>query len=461
MRVFTSGKWQDGFLDYHRGSDEYRIAVKEWQDLKRIHGLYFVRPKSLRLVLSYVKEVGLRLTVRKILSRLGEGYRNEKYAARGLGVILESADPGRFPVGSLVRFSASVTPRAERIVVRENEIARAEEPSAVSGGLSGQSAVQEVRKGTAPPGSKKTAVLFGYGHYAKVNIIPNIKKRLFLQCIHEIDPTQIPRKSSDKITWDTSPVFRQSEKYDAAFIAGYHHTHAPLAIAALERGMDVVVEKPVVTEELDLQKLLEVAGKSKSRVFASFHKRHSPFNDFVFSDLGIKRGEPFHYHCLVYEAALPKLHWYRWPESKSRLFADGCHWVDHFLFLNNFGWPKSIKVDPGPNGAVNCSIRLENGSYFTMVLTTLGSGRVGVRDYIEMRAGEATVSVRDGAEYTAENGERIVRKKRINKTKCYKEMYCDFANRIAEGGDGDTLGSIRILSEVMFGLEAELKKVIR
>jgi len=297
MKVLINGKLEDGFLDYHRSPSQYRIKVKTWESLEKISGLYFIRPKSLVLVWSYLKEIGPKAVFHKIRSRLGESPRNEKYKATGAGVVVESADSNKFPAGSWIKFSLPAISQAERIVVNEENIAEIEKDHPKSVSIS-PGEIQEIRRSKTEKVRGKSAVLFGYGNYAKVNIIPNIKKHLSLSAIHEIDPTQIPRNPDKKITWDTNPDFRDEESYDAALIAGYHHTHAPLAVKALNRGMSAVVEKPIVTEEKDLADLLIATGKPEAKIFASFHKRYSPLNKFIRKDLNLADGKPFNYHCV-------------------------------------------------------------------------------------------------------------------------------------------------------------------
>src|SRR5207302_6192153 len=87
-------------------------------------------------------------------------------------------------------------------------------------------------------------------------------------------------------------------------------------------------------EQLD--KLLASMRKHDGKVFACFQRRYLPFNAFLRSDLDAPPGSPISYHATVFEVPLPRRHWYRWPNSASRLVSNGCHWIDHFLFLNGF-----------------------------------------------------------------------------------------------------------------------------
>ena len=80
---------------------------------------------------------------------------------------------------------------------------------------------------------------------------------------------------------------------------------------------------------------------------------------------------------------LPKLHWYSWPNSGSRLLSNGCHWIDYFLFLNAFSPVTNYSLKVAKNGDSNVFVELENKAVFTMVLTDLGSSRLGVREHIK------------------------------------------------------------------------------
>ena len=121
-----------------------------------------------------------------------------------------------------------------------------------------------------------------------------------------------------------------------------------------------MIEKPIAVDRNQLQDLLAAMESSTGQIFECFQKRYSPFNAWVRDDLGIEPNAPISYHCIVFEEPLPRLHWYRWPNSKSRLVSNGCHWIDHFLHLNNFAPPLTHDLTIGPRGTLNVSIELKN-----------------------------------------------------------------------------------------------------
>lgn len=63
---------------------------------------------------------------------------------------------------------------------------------------------------------------------------------------------------------------RESE-LDAVILATPHHLHAPMSLAALERGLHVYVEKPIATRISDADRVVEAASRA-GRVLAVGHQ---------------------------------------------------------------------------------------------------------------------------------------------------------------------------------------------
>jgi hypothetical protein len=509
MRVLGGNQWRGGFLDPHRGPGEYRVQVLAWKNLERLDGLYFVRPPSLRLLWNYSREIGPRELLRKVRSRGQERARNEKYCAIGVGRILEPAGDARFPQGQLVAFVAPCHPACvERLVLPapllipiesgQRPLLAAGEilydpirgdgagtdpwwtplrgwsplagsplsPEAIALALrravdllqctpwqrarrlrsdaSDRVSERTVRRAGRSAARRQSAVLFGYGNYAKTVILPNVKPWLSVEAIHEIDPTQMPQRRGGRLCWDTSPGPREDEEYDVYLIAGFHHTHAPLAIHAMQRGACAVVEKPIVVDRAQLDDLLTVMREgSGGRLFCCFHKRYLPLNELALRDLALRPGDPVSYHCIIYEVPLPELHWYRWPHSR----------MDHFLYLNDFCDTRSIDLRVGLDGTLSCAVELENGAFFTMALTDQGSERIGLQEYIELRARGVTVRMINSSIYSAEGRDRILRRAKMGKYESYHTMYRQIGRRIREGAAGDSIHSVKASAELMLALE--------
>ena len=495
----------DPWLDPVRG---VRIQVLEWYSFFPIHDQFIEQPRSIRMIWNYFRRVGALAVWQKIRSRLNEKSRDCKVAAIGIGVVLDASGNILFKSGDSVFFFACNHPVSpSRICVDSSFVMQllGEDANASFGkqsfdlpeelnpyvGWSMFSGVnidtERVRQGlqkiserikgigakrgeitvddseiteyTSLPvhlDSRPTAVLFGLGNYAKVQIIPIIKKNLNLRRIHDVDPDQFLHVRASSFALDVSPLPRKNDKYDAWFIAGYHHTHAGLAIDALNAGAYAVIEKPIATtweQYNDLEKVIQT--NSTSRFFACFHKRYSELHGLALSDLSVNIGQPIDMHCIVYEIPLPRLHWYNWPNSGSRLISNGCHWLDYFMFVNDYVSVSDCGVWKARGSDIAVFVRLENAAYFVMSLTDTGSQRLGVRDTIELRSGGVTVCMIDGSIYESENRSKIFRKKKINPIHAYRRMYQLISEKIVAGSPGDSLESLRS-TKLTLRLEDEL-----
>jgi predicted dehydrogenase len=304
--------------------------------------------------------------------------------------------------------------------------------------------------------SKLSGVLFGYGQYAKTNIIPNVKDSIDIVKVHEIDSCQIGDITTFPFCSDTSPLMRDEENYDVYFIAGYHHTHADLALKALNKGAWAVVEKPIVTSWEQLHQLEQILKNTSSKLFACFQKRYLSFNNYIWSDLEVEKGEPINFYCIVYEVPLPKYHWYRWNNSKSRIVSNGCHWIDYFLFLNNFCEINNYSLCLMGNGDVVCTAELSNGGCFSMTLTEQGSNRIGLEEHIELRSNNRTIRIDNSSKYISENQEKVIRREKINKLSVYPKMYKTITKKIANNESGDDWSSLYPSSFLMLKYQDEI-----
>ena len=498
MRVLTD-KWEDGYLDYALLEQQIRIKTAEWTVIDTVTGQFAEHKRSVRLLYNYWKAVGLKYVVMKVISRLKEANRNKKYIAFGYGEIIESRSTDH-KTGEFVYFmttnspqlldypvidapfvlkgapilpkdfdtiSFSITTLPQNILTEINDYKGYSaysqntintpklagllrklipflEKSTPTATKYPHTNKYQIQLNTALPATtnsrKPTAVVLGWGQYAKVCLSPNIQKSINLIKIHEIDPLQLGNDLVGKnIAYDTQPNPNTDENFDVYFAAGYHHTHTEIAVFALERQKYAVVEKPLATTWQDYNTLKSHVATTQ-KLFGCFHKRYSPFNKEVLRDFGIKKtgDTPICYYTTVFEVPLPELHWYNWSSACSRIVSNGCHWIDHFLWFNDY--------EPVTKMGLNVStdlrdmvlfLEIASGATFNMVLTDKGSPSIGVRDYIELRANGATIKMTDSESYEYESAEGIKRHLRINKVRSYNDMYAIISEKINKGEQGD------------------------
>jgi predicted dehydrogenase len=76
----------------------------------------------------------------------------------------------------------------------------------------------------------------------------------------------------------TDPIaLMDSGLVDAVLIATPHDSHTPLAVAALERGLHVLLEKPVAVHKAECERLIAAYDPARGQVFAAmFNQRTDP-----------------------------------------------------------------------------------------------------------------------------------------------------------------------------------------
>lgn len=117
----------------------------------------------------------------------------------------------------------------------------------------------------------------GSAHAEMMQDIKNVE----LVAVCDINPKAIdrlPEKIREKVTFYTaSEEFFKHEGLQAVLIAVPHYFHVDLAIAAMENGKHVIVEKPISVHKAEAQRLIDAAAKFPELVrSAMFNQRTLP-----------------------------------------------------------------------------------------------------------------------------------------------------------------------------------------
>lgn len=508
MDALTVG-WTRGLLDYTPLEGERLVDVHGWVEVAPVPEQYFVRERDWRVLSGYVAAYGVRGAAAKVRSRLAESGRNVKRVSVGVGRVAGTGEPVCFvacnhprcvtrlavPPSLTAPWPHALPPPLQFVAAEAGGAALADgqlaswagwlalcgepPPDALSwlGLRTGRvaellSSGQEVpvshppvrqrspqTEGSAAPGGpdgELDTIVFGYGNHTKTAILPFLDARLRLQRVHDIDPVQLGTAEGSRVELDTSPVLRPADRPAFVVGAGYHHTHAPLAVEAVARGAAVAIEKPLATTMEQYESL--VGAAERGRVFGGFHRRYALPTVWAHEDLAPLDGAPVSYHAIVFEVPLPSRHWYRWPASGTRLLSNGCHWIDHFLLFNDYAAVRSQEVQESSNGDVFVTIELVNGASFSLVLTEHGSARVGLRETVELRSRDRTIRIVDSERYAAEDGRRVIRRRRHRRNAGHGRMYRAISKAVADGDPGDAMRTFAS-SRVSLELDARLRRL--
>lgn len=170
---------------------------------------------------------------------------------------------------------------------------------------------------------------------------------------------------------------------DAVLIATRHDRHASMALAALEAGKHVLLEKPLVLAAPDLAKFrafFEARGEGGSPVLLTGHnRRFSPHSAALARALAGRR-LPLALDYRVNAGSLPRDHWLYGAEGGGRNLGEACHMYDLLGFLTGSRCTRvQAQAGPSPGAGLrrddNFSVLLgfEDGSVATLLYTALGA----------------------------------------------------------------------------------------
>ncbi|MBC7932158.1 MAG: bi-domain-containing oxidoreductase [Rubrivivax sp.] len=118
-----------------------------------------------------------------------------------------------------------------------------------------------------------------------------------------------------------------------AIVATRHDTHAELTRLALERGLDVFVEKPLALDDAELDAVLEAAPRSRGRLTVGFNRRHSPHARAA-KEFFKDTSAPLSMLYRVNAGRVPRSHWTQDPrEGGGRIVGEVCHFIDFMHFI--------------------------------------------------------------------------------------------------------------------------------
>jgi predicted dehydrogenase len=113
------------------------------------------------------------------------------------------------------------------------------------------------------------------GSFHLRNLLDNKIQRVSVTAICDLDPATLGKYPDLKHFTDSAALIR-SGLVDAVLVVTPHYAHTTIGIDALQRGLHVLVEKPVSVHVADAQKLF-AAHANKKQVFAAmFNQRTDP-----------------------------------------------------------------------------------------------------------------------------------------------------------------------------------------
>lgn len=206
-----------------------------------------------------------------------------------------------------------------------------------------------------------------YGAYAlrypqELNIVgaaePDVKRREKLAAEHDIPPEHLFR--------DWKEVFARPKFADLVVISTQDQMHVQPAIAAMQHGYNLLLEKPIAPTLAECLKLEQIAAEHDVSISVSHVLRYTPFfrtlkryldNGAVGELRGIQLNENIgHIH---YAHSYVRGNWRNSTVSSPMILAKSCHDMDILLYLtgkdcislSSYGSRGSFSAEKAPAGA--------------------------------------------------------------------------------------------------------------
>jgi predicted dehydrogenase len=159
---------------------------------------------------------------------------------------------------------------------------------------------------------------------------------------------------------------------DVLAVATPDHLHTPPILAALEKGVHVITEKPMALDANEADAIVEAARKAGCLVGVDMHKRYDPDHLRIRDAIAREIGHPLYGRAVLEEPLEVSTQVFRkWAEKSDPFSYVGCHWTDLFIAyfgvkpvsLHAVGQKKKLREEYGMDAfdAVQVKVQFDNG----------------------------------------------------------------------------------------------------
>ncbi|WP_159884917.1 Gfo/Idh/MocA family protein [Paenibacillus puerhi] len=214
--------------------------------------------------------------------------------------------------------------------------------------------------------TKKRYVICGVSARANGMFIRNMLDTFQAYCeivgLLDADPARFRNCFAKFPALSGKPVYRpdqfdqmiQETKPDVILVAGADHTHADYIVKGLERNLDVISEKPMVTTGADCKRVLDAQAASHGRLYVAFNYRYSPVHTrikelILEGRVGRITSVDLNWYLDTYHGAS---YFKRWNRKRSHSGGLSIHKSTHHFDLVNW-WIDQVPLEAFSYGALH------------------------------------------------------------------------------------------------------------
>lgn len=266
-----------------------------------------------------------------------------------------------------------------------------------------------------PDAQGRNVAIIGCGNYAFSNIAYYLKKHDagFLRAAFDIAPHRalsLCREYGGAYAIADWRGILADPQVKIVYIASNHASHAEYAVACIEAGKHVHIEKPHVVSQAQLDQLLEAMRKHPEvKVFLGFNRPRSPLYRQLQAILARESG-PVMLNWFVAGHEIPDGHWYFDQGEGGRVLGNLCHWTDLTLHLVTMekAFPCTIvpATPAGEQSDLVVSCIFADRSCATITFSAKGATFEGVREVLNIRKGDTLAHLADFKTLSVDVAER-------------------------------------------------------
>lgn len=244
--------------------------------------------------------------------------------------------------------------------------------------------------------------VIGAGAFARAVHLPNLQK--IVGCHLEVVAARTggsARQTADRFgaracTTDFEAVLADG-RVGAVIIATRHHQHGAQALAALDAGKHVFVEKPLALTVAECEAIAAKAAEKRLLVSVGFNRTCSAHARAAKAGLSTMRGpKQIVYRCNA--GPLPADHWTLDPtQGGGRILGEAVHFFDFCCWLLDAA-PVSIHAEAAGTSPdyndLTTLLRFPDGSLATVIYCTSGAPAFG-KEHIEIFGGGGAIRIDD------------------------------------------------------------------
>ena len=231
--------------------------------------------------------------------------------------------------------------------------------------------------------------VIGAGGFAKIKLLPFIARMKNVKINAVVEPNVASSMNISNLyqaqgSFTHENYLFERDLVDAVVIASPHKYHCDQALQALERGKAVFLEKPMVTDFEQLERMYDFLKKHQQIPFCvDYNRSFAPFMQKIKKSI-VKRTSPLVVHYRMNAGFIPKDHWVQTEVGAGRIIGEACHIFDLFCYLTD-SFPVAVSVesikpstdDLFPTDNFSAQFSFADGSVCTLLYTALGHSQLG------------------------------------------------------------------------------------